>query len=170
MSLDSTGDGGANVATTVVCKDSNGDDMLCANAVYAGGECTNAMTKLLVRFAFSSFGLTTIDVEAHLTTVTTGDVSQHVIVTFQPATVTFLSGRPGYLMGKPVNIATKTDDIIASITAMRIMGFEQCANMEPFLLSPTTVNFGEDQRIECTYVTPVDPTPGGCTAAQGKLL
>ena len=61
-----------------------------------------------------------------------------------------LSGKPGYLINKPVRIAVKENDAIesASISKMTIMDNKQCADIGA---ERKTVLFGQNLYVTCFY-------------------
>ena len=160
---------GTVISSSTICKDVNGATITCAESAYSLGLCTNAMTQMVMRFTFDNNGLTEVNVEAYLDVVgiTATDVNQNIVVSFQPLDVKLLSGRPGYIIGKPVRKAAKTGDTIDSSQSMKIMSFDQCSNISPFTLSSSVIYFGEDQKVECTYTVPVSDV---CAPTQGLLL
>lgn len=94
---------------------------------------------------------------------------QNLKVTFRTVPFNELSGKPGYLTGRPVITAVKNQDSYESQGKLGTFSVDQCAYlMDNFELKTSTVNFGEDQKSECTLE--IDPNQYNCQDAQGKFF
>lgn len=94
---------------------------------------------------------------------------QKIKITFRTGPFKELSGKPGYLVGYPVITATNTQNVFSNQGKLGIFSVAQCANLlSNFEFKTSVVNFGEDQKSECTLE--IDPNQYGCPEAQGQSL
>ena len=92
------------------------------------------------------------------------------MITFFPEETEILSGRPGYITGKPVRIATKTGETLSNVRSMKVMNFDQCSSIYPnAVLSSSEVIFGEEKKVSCSFVRPTIAPTTSCAAVQATL-